>query len=125
MLAYGDVLSRLKLRSDVSDCELVSLYREVDFLFFPSIYEGFGLPVIESFACGTPVILPRSHCFPEVAGQYGLFYDDSDENMLGSIVTLIDSLAVTKISGYELKSYSEKYKFSDFRSRYLDIIGSF
>lgn len=49
--------------------ELVSLYSGASCLVFPSLYEGFGLPILEAFACGCPVVTAASGSMPEIAGK--------------------------------------------------------
>lgn len=61
-----------------SDRELASIYRGARGLVFASLYEGFGLPVIEAMACGTPVIASNICSLPEVAGDAALFVDPND-----------------------------------------------
>lgn len=61
----------------ISDEELVEVYRSVDCLVFPSLYEGFGRPVIEAQACGAPCILARSSSLEEVGGDAALYHDPS------------------------------------------------
>ena len=56
----------------VSEKEMVLFYNAADILLIPSIYEGFGLPVIEAFACGTAVIASKTSSLPEVVGDAGL-----------------------------------------------------
>ena len=53
---------------EVSDEELAALYRGARALVFPSLYEGFGIPVLEAMACGTPVVTSRGGATEEVAG---------------------------------------------------------
>ena len=60
------------------DEELVALYRGAEALVFPSYYEGFGLPVIEAMACGTPVVAARATSLPEVVGDVGVLVDPGD-----------------------------------------------
>jgi glycosyltransferase involved in cell wall biosynthesis len=62
----------------VSEDLLVSLYRCATALVYPSLYEGFGLPVLEAMACGTPVIASRAASIPEVAGDAGILLDPLD-----------------------------------------------
>jgi glycosyltransferase involved in cell wall biosynthesis len=52
--------------------DLPSLYRQAEMLVYPSLYEGFGLPVLEAMACGTPVITSNTSSLPEVAGDAAL-----------------------------------------------------
>jgi alpha-1,3-rhamnosyl/mannosyltransferase len=63
------------LRGYVEDDELARLYREADVLLFPSRYEGFGLPVLEAMASGTPVVATDDEAVREVAGDAALYAD--------------------------------------------------
>jgi glycosyltransferase involved in cell wall biosynthesis len=55
--------------------DLVFLYNEASLFVFPSLYEGFGLPVLEAMACGTPVIAANTSSIPEVSGDAALLVD--------------------------------------------------
>lgn len=57
----------------VSETKLAGLYRGAVATVFPSLYEGFGLPVIESMACGTPVVISNTTSLPEVGGDAALY----------------------------------------------------
>jgi len=59
----------------VSDEELIALYQVATCLVFPSLYEGFGLPVLEAMAAGCPVITSTASALPEVAGNAALLVD--------------------------------------------------
>ncbi|HEX5423399.1 MAG TPA: glycosyltransferase family 1 protein [Candidatus Acidoferrales bacterium] len=59
----------------ITDKDLPSLYRGAQALVFVSLYEGFGLPVLEAMACGTPVVTSKSSALPEVAGDAALLVD--------------------------------------------------
>ncbi|MGH8494484.1 MAG: glycosyltransferase family 4 protein [Moraxellaceae bacterium] len=83
---------RLVFRGRVPETELPSLYRGALALVFPSLYEGFGLPVIEAMACGTAVITANTTSMPEVAGNAAL---------------LVDPLSVSEIAAAMLRLHQD------------------
>ncbi len=62
----------------VSEKEQALWYSAADIFAFPSLYEGFGLPPLESMACGTPVVASNSSSLPEVVGRAGLLVEPMD-----------------------------------------------
>ena len=68
----------------VDDEELAALYRGARCLVFPSLYEGFGLPVIEAMACGTPVVTSRGGATEEVAGGAAVLVDALDPDAIAA-----------------------------------------
>lgn len=62
----------------VDDAELVALYQQCKIFVFPSLYEGFGLPVLEAMACGAPVIAADNSSIPEVVGRADVLFDAKD-----------------------------------------------
>ncbi len=81
--------------------DLRVLYNEADVLLLPSLYEGFGLPIIEAMACGTPVITSNLSAMPEAAGDAGLLIDPHDSVAIAKAIesvmedkTLRDKLVV-------------------------------
>src|SRR5690606_25125009 len=73
--ALGDAAVRL---GAVDEPTLRSLYRQATALVYPSLYEGFGLPLLEAMACGLPVIASRAASIPEVTGDAALLLDPRD-----------------------------------------------
>lgn len=77
--------------------DLPGLYKGAIALIFPSLYEGFGLPVIEAMACGTPVITSNITSLPEVAGEAAILVDpQSIEQIKVAIVKLCSDEALRK-----------------------------
>jgi glycosyltransferase involved in cell wall biosynthesis len=70
--------SSLVLAGRVSEHELRSLYRSAQCLLFPTLYEGFGLPMLEAMACSTPVIASSMPAHNEIAGEAALFVNPLD-----------------------------------------------
>ena len=62
--------------------DLNAIYNGALFLVYPSLYEGFGLPILEAMQCGVPVITSNTSSLPEVAGDAGLLVDPKDEDQL-------------------------------------------
>ncbi len=76
---WGDVdLAGATLLGEVSDDELAALYRGARALAYPSLYEGFGIPVLEAMACGTPVVTSAGGATEEVAGGAAVLVDPLD-----------------------------------------------
>ncbi len=59
---------------------LASLYSQAEAFVFPSLYEGFGLPVVEAMSCGTPCLLSNISSLPEVGGEGAIYFDPADPN---------------------------------------------
>jgi glycosyltransferase involved in cell wall biosynthesis len=69
----------IHLLDPVTDQELARIYGSAAALVFPSLGEGFGLPVLEAMRCGCPVITSTTSCLPEVAGGAALLVDPEDQ----------------------------------------------
>ncbi len=79
----------VRLLGYVDDPTLATLYANAQFLAMPSLYEGFGLPLVEAMAHGTPVLTANNSSMPEVAGDAGLLVDAQD---VGSIANGLNQL---------------------------------
>jgi glycosyltransferase involved in cell wall biosynthesis len=72
------ITDRVKFLSFVSDNDLAALYTNALCLAMPSLYEGFGLPVLEAMAYGCPVVVSRVSSLPEIAGKAAIYVDPTD-----------------------------------------------
>jgi glycosyltransferase involved in cell wall biosynthesis len=75
----------------VSSADLPAIYNLAEFFVFPSLYEGFGLPVVEAMACGTPVITTRGSSLEEVAGTAAVIVDPLNTTDLASAIVRLAS----------------------------------
>jgi glycosyltransferase involved in cell wall biosynthesis len=80
----------------VPDEEMPALYSAADVFVYPSLYEGFGIPVLEAMTCGTPVVASNVSSIPEVAGEAAVLFDPRDaEALAGAIEAVLSSAEVT------------------------------
>ncbi len=84
-LGLGDAVRREYL----SDRELADAYRTADLLVLPSLYEGFGLPVLEAMAFGTPVVCSDRGSLPEIAGDAAIQVDPTNIDQLAAAMTRV------------------------------------
>ncbi|MCX6122930.1 MAG: glycosyltransferase family 1 protein [Ignavibacteriales bacterium] len=82
-LQLSDKISQI----DIHDNQLEYLYSKAQAFVFPSLYEGFGIPILEAFACGCPVLVSNRSSLPEVGGDAARYFDPE------SIPSLVERLA--------------------------------
>ncbi|MFC1830898.1 glycosyltransferase family 4 protein [Thermodesulfobacteriota bacterium] len=73
----------------VTDSQLQALMESAEFLFFPSLFEGFGMPVLEAMKRGCPVVVSKVGPLPEICGDAAVYFDPAQEDELISVVDLI------------------------------------
>ena len=78
-----------RLVGRISDEELIAHYQQATVFVFPSLYEGFGLPVLEAMGCGCPVICSNLSSLPEVAGDAALLVDPRDSSQLAATLSRV------------------------------------
>ena len=105
------VSNNVRILGHVPDTELSTLYRHAHCLALPSLYEGFGLPLVEAMAQGTPVMTSSTSSMPEVAGQAGCLVNPLD---VDSIATGLSDILFKPDYRNQLASFSKEQaaKFS-------------
>jgi len=95
-VAASGVPERVRLAGYVPQADKAALFTGADVFVYPSRYEGFGLPVIEAMACGTPVVTTTGGSLPEVAGGAAALVEPGDPALLAGAVRRVLSDADTR-----------------------------
>jgi glycosyltransferase involved in cell wall biosynthesis len=85
----------------IEDRDLATLYSLSTLFLYPSLSEGFGMPLVEAMACGTPVVTSNISCLPEIAGDAALLVNPSDADEIANTISrLLDNqtLRMSKIA---------------------------
>jgi glycosyltransferase involved in cell wall biosynthesis len=90
----------------IEDADLPALYSGAAFFAYPSLYEGFGLPLIEALACGTPVLTGNNSCLPEAGGPGAIYVQAED---VDSITEGIIRLATDEALAAQLAAAGQKH----------------
>lgn len=84
LIAQHGLSGAVQFFDDVPDADLPLFYNAADVLAMPSLYEGFGLPVVEAMACGTPVVVADATALPELVGAAGYKFAPADADALAA-----------------------------------------
>lgn len=82
-------VSKLVKYSPVNDKILGNLYKYAEAFIFPSLYEGFGIPVLEAFSCESPCLLSTGGSLPEVGGDAAIYFDPLNSDSIRNSIELI------------------------------------
>lgn len=87
-----DLVSDVILIKYITEEELIALYNKAEIFIYPSLYEGFGFPVVEAMACGCPVVASNRSSIPELVGDAGLLVEPTDNrDILNKIFIIINN----------------------------------
>ena len=103
--------SRVDFVGVLTEEKMPPLYRGAEALIFPSLYEGFGLPILEAMACGTPVVTSNITAMPEVAGDAALQVDPRSVNEITKAINQVVSDATLR-EGLRQRGRERRIRFS-------------
>ncbi len=87
----------IRFLSNLTEEDLVAIYNMAELFVFPSLYEGFGIPILEAMACETPVVTANVASMPEVGGSAAVYFDPLDEeDMAEKIKQVLDDEALCR-----------------------------
>ncbi len=92
LIANKNLQSRVKILSNVLNQDLPSLYKSASAFVFPSLYEGFGMPIVEALFSQVPVIATKGGCFEEAGGKNSLYINPtSPEEIAEAILKVLNN----------------------------------
>jgi glycosyltransferase involved in cell wall biosynthesis len=107
----------------IPEAQLPSLYRSAEALIFASFYEGFGLPVLEAMACGTPVVTSNSSALPEVAGDAALLIDPASvEQIANAIERVMNDTSLRQQLRQKGLTQAARFSWNDTASKVREIL---
>jgi glycosyltransferase involved in cell wall biosynthesis len=102
-LSLKELDFRIKVLTNVNDLDLKRIYKRAKLFVYPSLYEGFGIPIIEAMSCGVPVCVSDINVFKEVCGSNATYFDPKNiEDIRAKIVSSINhpNLKFDKLTKY-------------------------
>lgn len=122
MAARRKLENRVRFLGYIAEADRAPLYREATVFALPSLYEGFGMPVLEGMACGTPVVTSNTSSLPEVAGDAALLVPPGDPAALTAALRrlLLDQALASDLRSRGLRRASD-FTWTESARRHLDV----
>ncbi|MGQ9586128.1 MAG: glycosyltransferase family 4 protein [Anaerolineae bacterium] len=109
-----DLKGRVHFPGWVEDADKPALYSLADFFVFPSLYEGFGLPVLEAMACGRPVVVSGRASLPEIVGEAGLLVAPEDvSGWASAMASLWDNPDARRAWGKKALAQARRFRWEE------------
>lgn len=114
--------SSIKILGYIPEKDMVALHASAMFLAYPSLYEGFGLPIIKSMKVGVPVLTANTSSMPEVVGKSGILVDPTSiESIYEGLKKMISSSGFRKQLSQKATKIAEKFSWDQTAHNTLDI----
>jgi glycosyltransferase involved in cell wall biosynthesis len=125
-----DLVRELKLEKNIRFIEFITeedlpiLYNCASVFVLPSLHEGFGLPVLEAMACGTPVICSNASSLPEVTGEAALLVNPNSEDLAKAIFKVLSDEETQKRLIREGRARARKFSWQKTAAKTLEVYKS-
>ena len=117
-----DLTEYVKVLGRVDDATLAALYANAQFLVMPSLYEGFGLPLVEAMSYGTPVLTANNSSMPEVTGNAGLLVDALDvESIADGLQEMITNNELRERLAKNAKLNASRYSWDNSAQKLIKV----
>lgn len=109
----------------ISNADLPHLYAKATIFVFPSLYEGFGIPILEAMACGTPVVCSKTSSLPEAGGNAALYFDpENPSEIANSINSVLTNPALKTKMIAAGKIQAKKFSYKKMANEVLEVINN-
>ncbi len=113
---------RVRFLHYMTDEELKCLYSKAELFLFPSLYEGFGLPTLESMACGTPVVASNSTSIPEAVGEAGILVNPTNiDDIRVAMKDVLDNEGLRRILVDKGRKRAHNFKWKEAAKKLLQV----
>lgn len=117
--------SRVKVIDGLSTEELASIYQLSDLFVYPSLFEGFGIPIIEALFCGVPVVTSVGSCFPESGGPSSKYVDPNNfEELAAEMLVVITNRTLHHQMSIDGRAYVERFHTKQTTQKMMDVYQS-
>lgn len=107
------LIDRVRFAGYADDDDLPFWYNAAAVVAFPSLYEGFGLPIVEALACGTPVVAAGTSSLPEAGGDLALYFDPRDAGALaGCLAAVLDNPSIARRTRAEGPVHAARFSWA-------------
>jgi glycosyltransferase involved in cell wall biosynthesis len=122
LIEENNLQKRVHLTGPVSGTQKSWLYENCKAFFFPSLAEGFGIPVIEAMSFGKPVFLSKETCLPEIGSSFAYYFDSFSPDIMASITKsgLIDFYE-TSVKSEKVKAHAHSFSWQKCIENYLKV----
>ena len=118
----NNLSNRVIFLENVSNDQLPIIYQKASIFIYPSIFEGFGIPIIEALISKTPVITNQNGCFPEAGGPNSIYIDPLNETLLAEKINeLLQSENLRKEIAENGFAFAEKFHKNKLSEQLLDL----
>lgn len=122
---HDEQITNVRLVGKVSDGERIWLYKNCEAFVFPSLFEGFGLPIIEAMQFGKPVFSSQETSLKEIGGDYAFFWNNfSPEYMKSVLENGLQRFSLDKTFAEKSKQYAFTFSYEKNLSNYLKLYQS-